>query len=67
VQAGMDFPMECFDQCFSMFSMGPGLGGRGAGFKEVVLVPLLSKVGQGDQQQGAPGGKRVAIKNPQWG
>ncbi len=37
-------------------------GGRGAGFKEVVLVPLLSKGGQGDQQQGGPGGKRVAKK-----
>jgi hypothetical protein len=35
-------------------------GGRGAGFKEAVLVPLLSKGGQGDQQQGGPGGKRVA-------
>jgi hypothetical protein len=31
-------------------------GGRGAGFKEVVLVPLLSKGGPGDQQQGGPGG-----------
>jgi hypothetical protein len=32
-------------------------GGRGAGSKEAVLVPLLSKGGQWDQQQGAPGGK----------
>ncbi len=43
-----------------------GEGGRGAGFKEVLLVPLLSKWGQGDQQQGGPGDKRVAKKNPQW-
>jgi hypothetical protein len=41
-------------------------GGRGAGFKEVVLVPLLSKGGQGDQQQGVHGGKERPKKNPQW-
>ncbi len=35
-------------------------GGRRAGFKEVVLVPLLSKGGQGEQQMEAPWGKRVA-------
>jgi hypothetical protein len=32
----------------------------GAGFKEVVLVPLLSKGGQGEQQMDATWGKRVA-------
>ena len=39
-------------------------GGRGAGFKEVVLVPLLSKGGLRGQQKVAPGGKRVAYKKP---
>ncbi len=34
-----------------------GEGGRGAGFKKVVLVPLLSKGGQGDQQQEDPGAR----------
>ncbi len=37
-------------------------GGTGVWFKEAVLYP--SKGGQGDQQQEAPGGMRVAIKKP---
>ncbi len=39
-------------------------GGGWAGFEEVVFLPLLSKGGQGEQQMGAPWGKRVAKKKP---
>jgi hypothetical protein len=34
-----------------------GEGGRGAGFKEVVLVPLLSKGGKGINDREDPGAR----------
>jgi hypothetical protein len=46
-----------------------GEGGEGGGVQgggTCSLVPLLSKGGHGDQQQGVHGGKERPKKNPQW-
>ncbi len=43
-----------------------GGGGRGSRRWYLYCPSPKQGGGQGDQQQGATGGKRVAIKNPQW-